>query len=289
MIRRFSGLLSRPSGYASRRAVLASVGIFAAVVLVASQAQAIKITMKRVIFEGTQRAEVLTLMNNSAEEVTYRLGWRSMVMDEDGGLKPVEDGAEAPGVNKADSMVVFAPRRVTVPAGGAQQIRLMLRKPKDLAEGEYRSHLWIRPEEESVKFDPNPDADPTKPSVQIKMLAGVSVPVFVRHGNLTASGTISNANLTQAGGKLHLALTINREGNRSLYGDFTFACGGQVVHQLRGIAVYAEITKRNLDFTIPMPQAGAGFCSTMQVTYTADVNDPLFKGGKIAEAVATLK
>lgn len=288
MIRRFSGLLSRPSSPASRRVILAGVGVFAAALLVASQAQAIKITMKRVIFEGAQRAEVLTLMNNSPDEITYRLGWRSMKMAESGGLKSVEDNEEIPGVGKADNMIVFAPRRITVPAGGAQQIRLMLRKPKDLAEGEYRSHLWIRPEEESVKFDPNPNADATKPSVQIKMLAGISVPVFVRHGNLTVSASITDASLTQKGDRLAVNLTLNRDGNRSLYGDFIFTCGGQVVHQVRGIAVYTEVSKRNLSFSLPMPKSGAGFCSSMQIAYMADANDPLFKGGKVAEATASL-
>ena len=51
-------------------------------------------------------------------------------------------------------MIRYAPRRVTVPPGGSQQIRILLRRPRDLEPGEYRSHLWIVTEQAAKEFVP---------------------------------------------------------------------------------------------------------------------------------------
>lgn len=278
----------------SRWVVALAIPCFCAALLFGlPEAQAIKLTLKRVIFEGSKRTEVLTLINDTAEEQVYRLSWRNMYMGKEGKLLVAKEGEAVEGLNTADNLVIFAPRRIAIPPGGSQQVRLMLRKPKDLADGEYRSHLWIRPEAESVKFEPNPEANPNVPSIQIKMLAGLSFPVFVRQGNLTASGSITDVKFTQRDQKLRVDLVLNREGNRSIYGDFDFICtaGGEdkVVHQVRGIAVYNEASKRALDFDFNIPKEGAGICKTLRVTYTADTKDALFAGKKIAEATATLQ
>ncbi|MGZ9097425.1 MAG: fimbrial biogenesis chaperone [Micavibrio sp.] len=257
------------------------------------EAWAIKLTLKRVIFEGSKRTEVLTLINDTAEEQVYRLSWRNMHMNEGGGLIVTGENETINGLAVADKLVIFAPRRIAIPPGGSQQVRLMLRKPKDLADGEYRSHLWIRPEAESVKFEPNPQANPNVPSIQIKMLAGISFPVFVLQGKLTASGSISDLKFTQRDQKLRVDLTLNREGNRSIYGDFDFICTGgaeeKIVHQVRGIALYTETASRKLDFSFNVPNEGVGICKTLRVTYSADAKDEFFSGKKIAEGTATLQ
>ena len=47
----------------------------------------------------------------------------------------------APGEHFADGMLSWSPRQITLQPGTAQVVRLMVRKPEGLAEGEYRSHL----------------------------------------------------------------------------------------------------------------------------------------------------
>ena len=130
--------------------LLASAVMMAA----APDAHALRVTMKRVLFEGSKRADILILINNTGEEMSYRLGWRRMRMTEGQSVVPLADDDPGADLKPADDMIVYAPRRVVLPPGGSQQVRLMLRKPKGLADGEYRSHFWIEPEEESVKFDP---------------------------------------------------------------------------------------------------------------------------------------
>jgi fimbrial chaperone protein len=257
------------------RSVLPAFAVASLLILCASSAHAIKLTMKRVVFEGSKRTEVLTLINDSDEEQTYRLSWRNMAMKDGASLSPVEEGDVIPGLNIADTMVIFAPRRITIPAGASQQVRLMLRKPADLADGEYRSHLWIRPEEEAVKFvapDAQPQGDDEQATgIQIKMLAGANFPVIVRQGKTNAVATITNPKLTQQDDAFFVSLDVNREGNRSLYGDFRFTClsgsSPQMIHEIHGIAVYTETATRHLEFKFNVPAEGAGICQSMRVSY----------------------
>lgn len=269
-------------------AILVVAGL-AAILFGTHDAHALKITMKRAIFEGTKRAEVLTLINNTPDEMAFRLGWRNMRMT-DQGLKEIPEGEDISGLNPVDKMVIFAPKRVVIGPGGSQQIRLMLRKPKDLPEGEYRSHLWVRPEAEAVKFDPNP-VEAGKASVQIKMLAGVSLPVFVRHGTLTGTAKLENATMRYADGKMNITVDLHRQGNRSIYGDVDFICGAgtgeKAIHQVRGIAIYPEIEKRNFKFSFPISAENANACSSLRLVYTADKEDPLFKGNVIAQTTVS--
>ena len=255
---------------------------------ISKDAHALRITMKRVIFEGPKRTEVLTIINNTTEEQVYRLGWRDMRMTEDSSLRALDEGDSREGLQPAAQMIRFAPRRVVLPPGRTQQVRLMLRRPRDLADGEYRSHFWIQPEEQAATFDPDAQsqANAKGQAIQIKMLTGLTLPVFVRAGDMKVSGRIENARLTTQKDRPAVSYTLHREGNRSLYGDVEVTCqaGGQevVAASIRGIAVYTEVDKRNITNVLnAMPQGG---CTNMKVTYTATEDDPLFQGGVIAEA-----
>ena len=162
-----------------------------AMIFGAQDGQAVRLSLKRVVFEGAQRADVMTLVNDSAEEQTYRLSWRDMKMTAEQPLAEVPEGTTDPAIKPARDLVIFAPRRVTLPPGGSQQIRLMLKKPADLPEGEYRSHLLVTPEKEAVRFDPSVAEGGDATSIALKMLAGVSFPVIVRQGNLPVAARVT--------------------------------------------------------------------------------------------------
>lgn len=283
-----------------RRLAVTGLAAFAAgliaLTVLAPDAQALKVTLKRVVFEGPNRTANLTIINNTAEEQAYRLGWRHMRMSENEALSEVTDPADAAGLKPADDLVRYAPRRIVIPAGGTQQVRLLLRKPADLAEGEYRSHFWIQPEAESVKFEPptaeQQEAAKTKPVVQIKMLTGMTIPVIVRHGPMSVKATMTDLRATRdADGKnMNVGFIMTREGNRSLYGDVKFTCDGNALaKQVRGVAVYTEVNKRFMNFSIPYPEGGASACSTLKVEYVADEDDMDLKGATLATAEASVQ
>lgn len=277
----------------SKKAVL--VGVLAVVLfgglafVTTKDAYALRLTMKRIVFEGPVRTETLMLVNNQSTEVTYRIGWRSMRMTEDRVLKAVEEGEDTSDLNSADDMIRFAPRRLTLAPGASQQIRLMLRRPRDLPEGEYRSHLWITPEAQVEEFGAQRDIDQSGSEVKLSMLTGVTLPIFVRHGTLTVKGGIENAKaVRKADGSLDVFFTVTREGNRSLYGDIDIICAsanGAVLQQTRGNSVYTEVTRRNFNLKIPKDaHSDVSSCKQIEIRYIAESKDSFYEGGVIASA-----
>lgn len=250
---------------------------------------AVRLSLKRVVFEGAHRADVLTLVNDTAEEQTYRLSWREMRMiAAEDALAIIPEGEGDPLLKPARDLVVFSPKRVTIPAGGSQQIRLMLRKPADLPDGEYRSHLYVMPEKAAVREGDGNTGQANQTTIALKMMAGVSFPVIVRQGNLSSAARFEDVRLTRQGGNLSLSLLLNRQGQRSLYGDIMLYCPGREspVYQMRGIAVYAELDSRPLHLTFPEPAAS---CHEYRVVYRSLQNDPFFRGKIIAESVTSLQ
>ncbi len=258
-----------------------------------SPAYAVRVSMKRIVFDGSKKSEVITIINNSGEEKTYRLGWRHYRMDSGESLVALDglEGADMSDILWADKMVRFAPRRVSVPAGSSQQIRLLFRRPANLQEAEYRSHLWIVEEGKPDAFVA--DSSQTKQQVRLAVQPAISLPIFVRNGNLKVETSITGASLAKTNEGLKVAFTLNRSGNRSIYGDFDFVCtdagSNTVLKQVRGIAVYTDTEHRNLDFDITKKDGVSTSCDSVKVVYRADPNDRDFGGKLLAEATATLK
>lgn len=264
------------------------LALMASFLLWPSEAFAIRVSLKRVTFEDSKRSEILTIINSTEREQTYRLGWRKYRMDEKKALRAVGEGEAANDIQWADDMVRFAPRRVTIPAGGSQQIRLLFRRPADLKDGEYRSHLWIVSETPPESFDTK---EAGKQAVRLAVQPAISLPIFVRAGKLEAKASITDTKAAKANGNnLKVSFVLNREGTRSIYGDVDFLCsqGGKevVLHQVRGISVYTEIAKRYMDFDIPLDTPEKQSCNNVTVRYRADTEDAQFKGATLAEGSA---
>lgn len=228
-----------------------------------NQSHAFSLILKRVVFEGPKRAEVLTIINKSNEEKTYRLIWRDMAMGVNSGVKPITAQDVDFNVPPAKDMIRFSPRRVTIPPKSSQQIRLILRTPGNLADGEYRSHLSIRQEGdvEKIKVD-NPDVFKVKPGkakVAVSLLPGVTLPVIVRKGDLAADVAIDKLDVTESNGFFNVSISMARTGNRSTYGDLDFACNvgssdAYPVRSTKGVAIYTEITRKNFNFKYKKPE-----------------------------------
>ena len=172
----------------------------------------------RLVFEKNQRAAQIELINNGATPATYRIALVNRRMSESGQFEAIE--TPAPGEQFADAMLRYSPRQITLQPGTAQTVRVMLRKPAELADGEYRSHL---------QFELLPDVDGSTSienqagakdiGVVLNTLVGASVPVIVRHGVTNATVRLSGLAVTRDGKQPMLSLQFEREGNSSVYGD----------------------------------------------------------------------
>jgi hypothetical protein len=239
----------------------------------------------RIVFEKNQRAAQIELINNGSKPATYRISLVNRRMTEDGKFEAADTAA--PDERFADGMLRFSPRQVTLQPGTAQTVRVMLRKPAELAEGEYRSHL---------QFDRLPDvegsasienrgqgADGKSIGIVLNALVGASVPVIVRHGTPSANVSLSHLALQKDEGKSRLlTLQFEREGSSSVYGDLsvTFTPRGgkpQMLAQIGGIAVYTPNRVRQASLALDVPAGVALAQGTLEVSY----RDRPEAGGKL--------
>lgn len=242
----------------------------------------------RIVFEGRMRTAKVTLANTGDTTGRYRISFVQKQMTEAGNLMDIKE--DVPGMY-SDSMVRFSPREVTLPPGQAQVIRLMLRKKSNLETGEYRSHMLFQalPDPAATRIEKLTDKSSDKLQIQLIPVVGITIPIIVRHGKLDASATLSNLKFQPAEvatGQPRLSLTINRQGNRSVYGDFrvTFTpnVGAPVVvGQANGVALYTPNSHRTFSLNLQAPPGINLDNGELHVTYLEHGMDA--KTGLIAE------
>lgn len=238
----------------------------------------------RVVIDGKARGAQVELINSGSKAETYRISLVNRRMTDDGQI--VEAKEALPGEAFADELVRYSPRQVTLQPGVAQTVRITVRKPADLAAGEYRSHL---------QFDRVADAEGqsnlenvAKPeagqlAIVLQALVGASIPVIVRQGETAASATLDKL-AVEAGkdGSKLLTFDIKRSGNRSVYGDFVVTytpAGGKAVEvgKAGGVAVYAPNPLRKARLALTLPDGTALKNGVLKLTF----NERADAGGKL--------
>jgi len=248
----------------------------------------------RIIIEGRTRTASVNLINRGDQTGTFRISFERKRMTETGRVVPLEK--PAPGEIFADQMIRYAPRQVTLAPGQSQVVRLMVRKPANLADGEYRSHLLFQgiPPDTGKSVETQAASKGNKLSIKIIPVLGVSIPVIVRHGNTQASVTLENLQLenrSKDGKKASLAFRAKRVGNQSVYGDFTVFFtpdnGSKkiVVSQVNGTAIYSPNKERIINLPLQVSDNVRLDAGTIEVLY----KEPASKGKKeIASATARI-
>jgi P pilus assembly chaperone PapD len=208
----------------------------------------------RIELDGFRGTEVV-LNNIGSGVATYRISLELRRMTPEGRLEDVT----APDAREqtALDLISYAPRRVTLEPNQPQSIRIGVRPPENLPEGEYRVHMLFRAIPDAV---PPTAAAPSSPgvSVQITPIYGVTIPVIVRNGRLNAAAGIANARIVEEDGRPAVAFDLTRTGNRSLYGEVRVLKpgSGEPVIVARGIAIYHDIGRRVV--TLPVPEGYSG-------------------------------
>ena len=217
----------------------------------------------RIVLNGSRGTEIV-LSNIGDDVATYRISVELRRMKPDGTL---DDVAEANDREKtAQNMILYAPRRVTIAPNQPQTIRIAARAPAGLPDGEYRAHLLFR-----AVPPPRPVA-PVAPvkgvSFELIPIYGVTIPVVVRLGNLSAKVAIANVALAKADGRPAISLDLTRVGDRSVFGDVRVFKAGikDPIAIQRGVAIYTEIGTRHM--VIPVnPELAASAAGPVTVDF----------------------
>lgn len=222
----------------------------------------------RIVLDGSRSAEVI-LNNIGAEPATYRITLELRRMTPSGEIIEVLPENANDGEKSALEMITYAPRRVVLAPNQPQSIRIGLRPPAGLPDGEYRVHMLFRAIPEAAAVTAPVEANGV--TIAITPIYGVTIPVIVRQGKLEASATLSDVQVEQSSDGPMLSMTLARSGTRSVYGQIRVLKPGrdEPLMQFNGIAVYPEITSRAVKIPLT-PEARAALAGPVTVQFIED-------------------
>jgi P pilus assembly chaperone PapD len=250
--------------------ILSALSLAPLPVLAAGQ---LMVAPTRVVFEARDRTAKVSLVNNGTETATYRLEFTRKRMTKDGNFVDVDKPVA--GELFCDEMIRFSPRQVTLPPGQSQTIRLILRKPANLAAGEYRSHLLFKsiPKSQSSSIEALDNKKADKLTIELTPVLGISIPVIVRHGKTEVTVSIDNIVLGKAqNNQPAIQFSLKRSGNQSVYGDLSVSfekSDGQTItlSKANGISVYSPNTERIVALPLYVPKGVQIKGGNLLVTY----------------------
>ena len=136
------------------------------------------------VIEPRERASEVNVLNLSETLNKYDLKIIHYKQDENGIYTTLEEPLSP--LFDPEKIVRMSPKEFTLEGMGRQKVRIALRKPSDLPEGEYRFHLVSRGYEVEPEETSNGDV-----AVAVKINLGVAIPVIVRHGDLSATWSVT--------------------------------------------------------------------------------------------------
>ena len=238
----------------------------------------------RLVLDGHKGAEVI-LNNIGDQPATFRVSVEFRRMTEDGDL--VDVPAPTAADQTAEDMIIYAPRKVTLAPREPQAIRIAVRPPEGLSDGEYRVHLLFRAIPPATPVVQPAGEQPKGVQFKLTPVYGVTIPVIVRLGNLQAAAGIANVHLEKKPAGESVGFDITRTGTRSTYGEVRVLKAGvkDPIAVEKGIAVYTEIGTRHV--SVPVADTFKGDLSgpvTVEYIETTDDGSHL-----IAQTQAVLR
>ena len=252
-----------------------------------AEEKAVLITPTRVLFEGRTRTATVRLINPNSYEQAYKISLVTIRMDAYGNKKEVATPTETE--QAVQSMIRYSPRRATIPPDGWQTIRLMVRKPQDLPEGEYRTQLKVEPLPREKKIQ---QADSDRISIKIDIVFHVSIPVIIRHGQTRAEVIPRMPELVDRNGKPFLETRLDRKGNASIFADVkAFLAPGTdngsrtLISEIKGISIYTQNDHQVIYLPVDSPDPLAGRSLDIEIT-SRETEEPRVIGhGRFSLAV----
>lgn len=220
------------------------------------------VSPNRVVIAPRERIATLTVENNSKIARRYDVSVVNNKMGENGTTGRVENFEF-----EAKKMLKYVPRRFTLEPGERQVVRIMARRPADLADGDYHSHTLFRQVPLAEDGAPaagdtaNITADKKNFSLEITTRYGMAVPVIVQQGKLESAMKLEDVKLVEAGkGGKALSISFLRSGNAESYAeltaDYTPAGAGEAVPVLTKqiVRMYREVDRVTKSFVLAPPK-----------------------------------
>ncbi len=215
----------------------------------------ILITPTRVVFEDRDRFAVVTLVNSGDKVMSYKMDWRFFKMKETGPAYTPVDGA----ITEFDlsKHIIFSPKRVTLAPGASQKVRLALRRPETIPDGDYHIHLGFASVREELSSEVTSSTMP-RAGATVRVNVGYTIPVILRAGKVEVSANIERISLSrnQNNGLLIVKVPVVRSGAAySVLGHiFVYHIDGngneERVGEISNAHIFPEVNKRVFDIQL---------------------------------------
>lgn len=174
------------------------------------QGSILYVSPSRVQIAPEEKIQTLTVSNRSAVERRYDISVIDQIMNEQGVTQRVDTFDYS-----AKRMLRFVPKRFTLKPGERQIIRVMVRRPGDLTDGDYHSHMLFReiPVQNKSADDLLQGNSPNAASFEIKTLYGLAIPVVVEQGAVQSDMQMVDAQVLKNPNGPVLAIAMQRSGN----------------------------------------------------------------------------
>lgn len=230
---------------------------------------------KRLVFDGSQRAQEISLANTGSDSATYAISIVQYKMTEAGNFEEVTEPEE--GQRFATEFLRYYPRRVSLGPNEAQTVKVQLTKTGNLEQGEYRSHIYFRAIEKQTALGEENENETEAISINIKTVFGISIPIIIREGTSTTKVQLSDIKIDTEQEQPSLSLVINREGNMSVYGEIEVEhiSNDDIVTEIgrvKGLAVYTPNTKRNFSIRLSNIDKVDLTKGKLNITYKTEAN-----------------
>ncbi|WP_054017346.1 molecular chaperone [Pseudoalteromonas sp. R3] len=235
----------------------------------AAQSQAnLLISPTRVVFDERQRNAKVFLINNSQEYKTYRLSFKEKLALPEGGYKDV---SEQDNPKRLSGLLRMTPKQVRLAPGERQVVKLALRRKKDMAAGEYRSHLFFQALPEKK------DSAQQGVGIRLNMIMSYSIPVIYRQSASVPRVTIDDAKMSrsESGRYDTVSLALSRQGDASTFGQVSVFWRGhnkakwQEAAIVSSYSIYPEVSQSHLQLKLIDPSIVQGARSgELKVVYT---------------------
>ena len=204
----------------------------------------------RINFNDGERVQAIAIINTGVSQGIYRVDFVNTKQNDIGAYAQLGPD-QAPQYDLA-KMLVYSPRQISLDPQGKQAVRLSLRRPADLPDGEYRTHIRLsRLSQHQTDQDSGVE---DKAAAAVGISVGFIVPVTLRKGAYDTTAKIQSVKYVP-GVKPAAEIEIARQGKFSSTGNvqvFWTPAGGQerLVGTQNGVAIYPEVPLRKL--SIPL-------------------------------------
>lgn len=230
---------------------------------------------KRIVFEGRNRVEQITLANTGKDSATYNISFIQYRMTEQGEFEAITEPDS--GQRFATPFLRVFPRKVSLAPGESQIVKVQVINTAKMEEGEYRSHLYFRAEKKNKPLGRVDNVEESNTiSVKLEAVFGISIATIIRKGVSNTVASISDAEYSvDEASNPFLSFTINRNGNMSTYGDITINYISREkksykVAEAKGVAVYTPGTKRKVKMQLHQPESINFNDGKFKVVYAAN-------------------